>query len=86
MPVAKKRKLIKFSLWPRQAALHTAYHVTLDAALPRRLGANFYSNLGPRALGEVYDTFAAVTQKFEAEFGTNLYNGAVRNGFPGAVR
>jgi RHS repeat-associated protein len=69
-------------LEPLPKALHDAYHAGLDQILPRQPGADFYSDLPPDAQAQVLQALNTYTQAFDAQYGTQLYNAMVREGFP----
>jgi hypothetical protein len=64
-------------------ALHERYHAGLDKILPRQKGGEYYEQLPPFERQQMLKDFEAFTKAFDANNGTNLWEAALRNGFPG---
>ena len=66
-----------------QRSVHEAYHAGLDQLLPRRAGTAYYQALSPEGTANVFQQLGAFTKQFDAEYGTQLYDALLQNGFPG---
>ena len=62
--------------------VHNAFHAGLDKILPRQWGTAYYKKLGPAAKKQVLRDLAAYTKAFDAKYGTHIYEGLIKNGFP----
>lgn len=63
-------------------SLHKAFHTRLDQYLPRRWGTNFYDDLPDSAKSEALDILGKVTQEFDSDHGTRIFDFLVKAGFP----
>jgi hypothetical protein len=50
--------------------------------LPRQAGTDYYSGLPADAQAQVLQALKTYTQAFDAQYGTQLYDAMVREGFP----
>jgi hypothetical protein len=62
--------------------LHDAFHGGLDKILPGQWGTAYYEKLGPAPRQRMVEDLGAYTKAFDAEYGTQLYDALLRNGFP----
>lgn len=63
-------------------SLHREFHRRLDKDLPRWQGTVFYESLSPVERQKALQILAAHTKKFDADYGTKLYDALLKNGFP----
>jgi hypothetical protein len=63
--------------------IHDAYHKGLDQILDKRLGKDYYDGLTGAARTRLEQQLASFTKKFDAQYGTSLWEAMLRNGFPG---
>jgi hypothetical protein len=69
-------------LEPLPRRLHDAFHSGLDKILPRQAGTGVYENLSSAAQNQLLIDLGAYTRKFDAKYGTKLYDAMIREGFP----
>jgi hypothetical protein len=62
--------------------LHVEYHRRPDKVAPRRFGQQYFDDLDPQRRRDLVREVADVTRKFDAEYGTHLYEQMIKNGFP----
>jgi hypothetical protein len=74
---AVKQELVEL---PR--SLHVEFHRRLDRVVPKQKGTAHYQSLGPEKRREALQGLANVTKEFDADYGTNLYDALLKNGFP----
>lgn len=70
-------------LEPLPKSLHDAYHSGLDKVLPRQIkggATEFYGSLSAAEKATNMQKFEAYTKAFDKTHGTNLWEGAVREG------
>ena len=71
-----RQELVKMPTW-----LHTKYHTLLDDIAPRWKNKEYFDNLSIKERAALDKAFAELTKKFDAIYGTELWQALLRNGF-----
>ena len=64
--------------------LHDEYHRRIDRTFSRFDGKEAFENLPPSEKKMIFQKMLQLTKDFDTAFGTKLYDGMLRNNFPGA--
>ena len=63
---------------PLSEELHQKYHDKVQKFAWHNAGEEYYRNMNPEKRLEIFDKLFRTTKEFDAEFGTKLYDGMIR--------